>query len=72
MQPLYYFNVKPQKSPDTVSEEGNEAEIRLPLRKLNGPKEASTPFFLGSPVNNQLSNHFVHSSSNSHENANNG
>jgi hypothetical protein len=54
MQPLYYFNVKPQRSPDTVSEEDDEAEVRLPLRKLNVPKEASTPFFLGSPVNNQF------------------
>jgi hypothetical protein len=45
MQPLYFFNVKPQKSLEDHSEE----EPKKPIKNY---KEASTPFFLGSPVNN--------------------
>jgi hypothetical protein len=42
MQPLYYFNVKP-----ALKSETEEDEEKPSFR----PKEASTPFFLGSPVN---------------------
>jgi hypothetical protein len=46
MQPLYYFNIKPQID----TSEG------ITLKKKNEVKESSTPCFLGSPCNEDLIN----------------
>ena len=50
MQPLYYFNVKTNKNRDELGQEERQYEQKRPVR--SNVKEANTPFFLGSPVNN--------------------
>eukprot|EP00347_Sterkiella_histriomuscorum_P021669 403333177 len=59
MQPLYYFNIKPTNIETEFGEEENQDNFNNQNTGLNMlhnknqafMKEASTPFFLGSPVN---------------------
>ncbi|CDW72992.1 UNKNOWN [Stylonychia lemnae] len=54
MQPLYYFNVKPTQNgnKDFESIQSNDDTVKATQFNSNSAlKEASTPFFLGSPVN---------------------
>jgi len=51
MQPLYYFNVKPALKQEIIDEDEQQHAIMNTMMNRKAPKEASTPFFLGSPVN---------------------
>ena len=47
MQPLYYFNVKP-----SIEINGSiDADFAMKTKEI---KEAATPFFIGSPCNNEI------------------
>ena len=47
MQPLYYFNIKPNK--DSLTDLGIPDIVKHERKIIDLKKEASTPFFLGSP-----------------------
>ena len=56
MQPLYYFNVKPALKAEHIEHEDEisaAAEEISMIKHTKAPRDAATPFFLGSPVNQE-------------------